>query len=238
MERPALALRRRFLPEHVRRDIRDHELLVALLEHELEPDSDCLDAGAHEGSVLAELVRIAPHGRHLAWEPLPEHAERLCERFPGVEVRAAALSDRAGERDFVHMLDNPGWSGFRARPVPGGSRARTLRVACERLDDALPAGIRPALLKIDVEGAELELLMGARETLRRHRPLVVFEHGRGSADHYGATPERLHRLLADELDYEIRGLDGDGPYDSRAFARLFESGERVNFAARAPRRRA
>lgn len=238
VERPALALRRRFLPGHVRRDIRDHELLVALLERELEADSDCLDAGAHDGSVLAELVRIAPRGRHMAWEPLPEHAERLRTRFPGVDVRPAALSDRAGEREFVHMLDNPGWSGFRARPVPGGSREQRLRVACERIDDALPPDIHPALLKVDVEGAELELLLGARETLSRHRPLVVFEHGRGSADHYGATPERLHGLLAGELGYEIGGLDGDGPYDSRAFARLFESGERVNFVARAPRRRA
>jgi FkbM family methyltransferase len=232
MESPALAVRRRFLPGHVRRDIRDHELLVALLERELEPASDCLDAGAHEGSVLAELVRLAPAGRHLAWEPLPEQARRLRERFPGVEVREAALSDRPGERDFAHVVDNPGWSGLRARPVPGGGRVQTLRVRCERLDDAVPSGAEPALLKVDVEGAELELLEGARATLRRHRPLVVFEHGRGSADHYGTTPQRIHGLLAGELGYSIEGLDGDGPYDARDLAAQFESGERVNFVAR------
>jgi hypothetical protein len=85
-------VRRRFLPAHIRADIRDTELLVALLEDVLEPASDCLDVGAHAGSVLAEMVRMAPEGRHVAWEPLPEFAARLREAHPGVEVREAALS--------------------------------------------------------------------------------------------------------------------------------------------------
>jgi Methyltransferase FkbM domain len=101
----------------------------------------------------------------------------------------------------------------------------------ERLDDALPEGVRPAFVKIDVEGAEQQMLRGAVETLRAHRPVIAFEHGLGSADHYGTTPEALHRLLAGELAYEIRGLDGDGPYDETRFAAIFADRERVNFAA-------
>src|SRR4029450_12115017 len=93
--RAARRLRRRFLPAHVRADIRDMELLVALMDEVLEADSDCLDVGAHAGSVLGELVRLAPEGRHVAWEPLPQFAERLRHAYPAVEVRAAALS---GER--------------------------------------------------------------------------------------------------------------------------------------------
>jgi hypothetical protein len=105
-------------------------------------------------------------------------------------------------------------------------------VSCERLDDVLPDGLSPAFLKIDVEGAEEEVLAGAAETLMRHRPLVAFEHGAGSAEYFGTTPERLHTLLCAELGYRIEGLDGDGPYDIRRFARIFASGERVNFVAR------
>jgi hypothetical protein len=45
-------VRRRFLPAHVRADIRDTQLLVALMEKVLEPDSDCLDVGAHAGAIL------------------------------------------------------------------------------------------------------------------------------------------------------------------------------------------
>ena len=224
-------VRRRFLPAHIRADIRDTELLVALMERVLEPDSDCLDVGAPAGSVLAEMVRLAPRGRHVAWEPLPDFAEDLRRRFPDVEVRQAALSDAPGEREFAHVLADPGWSGFVARPAPGGEAVETLTVRVERLDDALPEGVRPAFVKIDVEGAEEQMLRGAVGTLREHRPVIAFEHGLGSADHYGTTPEALHRLLAGELGYEIKGLDGDGPYDEPRFREIFATKQRVNFAA-------
>jgi FkbM family methyltransferase len=225
-------VRRRFLPAHVRADIRDTELLVALMEGLLEPDSDCLDVGAHAGVFLREMVRLAPAGRHIAWEPLPELAARLRKAYPGTEVRQAALSDRPGEREFAHVLADPGWSGFVARPTPAGGAVETITVRAERLDDVLPAGVRPAFVKIDVEGAEEEVLRGGLETLSRHRPVIAFEHGAGSADHYGTTPEAIHRLLAGELGYAIHGVDGDGPYDERRFAEVFASGERVNFVAR------
>jgi FkbM family methyltransferase len=228
----ARRLRRRFLPAHVRADIRDTELVVALMEEVVQTDSDCLDVGAHEGSVLAELVRLAPDGRHVAWEPLPEFAERLRRAYPDVEVREAALSDEAGRREFAHVLAEPGWSGLVARPTPGGGRVETIVVETERLDDALPEGVRPAFVKIDVEGAEERVLRGALETLRRHRPVIAFEHGSGSADHHGSGPHAVHRLLVGELGYGIFGLDGDGHYDEPRFAEIFARGERVNFVAR------
>lgn len=228
---PLRRLRRRFLPRHLRADIRDQELLAELLEATLEPESDCLDVGAHEGAVLAHMVRLAPRGRHVAWEPLPLLAQRLRAGYPNVDVRQAALSDRAGEREFAHVVDDPGWSGFLARPSPAGGPVETISVRCERLDDALPDELRPAFVKIDVEGAELQVLRGAAETLRRHRPLVAFEHGFGSADHYGTAPQDVHDLLSG-LGYEVAGLDGDGPYSRERFAELFASGERVNFLAR------
>jgi FkbM family methyltransferase len=222
----------RLRPAHVRADIRDNERLVSVLEEMLEPSSDCVDVGAHEGKVLREMVRLAPNGRHVAWEPLPAFARRLRDEFPSVEVREAALSDRAGERAFAHMLDEPGWSGFVPRPTPAGSAVATITVRCERLDDVLPDGVRPALIKVDVEGAEEQVLLGAIDTLRRHRPVVVFEHGAGSADHYGTTPDGIHHLFTGRLGYRIFGLDSDGPYTADRFREVFTSGERVNFVAR------
>jgi FkbM family methyltransferase len=231
VERPARAARRMLLPAHVRADIRDHELLVALMERELREDSDCLDVGAHASSVLREIVRLAPRGRHVAWEPLPAFAARLRGEFPGVVVREAALTDEAGQRDLTHVIDEPGWSGLAARPTPGGGPTETLTVRCERLDDVLPDGVRPRFVKIDVEGAEALVLRGALATLRAHRPLIAFEHGRGSAEYHGTGPEDVHGLL-DELGYAIWGLDGNGPYGAQRFAAIFAAGERVNFVAR------
>jgi len=228
---PLRRLRRRLLPEHVRADIRDYELIVALMERILEPDSDCLDVGAHEGLFLRQMVRIAPRGRHVAWEPLPRFARRLSEDFPGVDVREAALASVPGEVDFQHAVDQPGWSGLRARPTSRGSRFETIRVRAERLDDALAAGVQPRFIKIDVEGAEEEVVLGGFQTFREHRPVIVFEFGADAARLYGTPPDRFHDMLNGALGLDVQGLDGAGPFRSREFARIVRAGERHNFIA-------
>jgi FkbM family methyltransferase len=228
---PLRAVKRRFEPAHVRRDRADHARLQSLLAEVLRPDSNALDVGCHEGAVLFEIVRLAPAGRHIAWEPLPDLCARTAARFPSVDVRCAALSDRAGEREFVHVTSLPGWSGFRVRPYPGEQRTETIRVRTERLDDALPEGLAPALVKIDVEGAELEVLRGGIETITRHRPVVVFEHGAGSADHYGTAPADVWELL-DAAGLRVSALDGAGPFTLAEFEDEFARAERVNFVAR------
>jgi FkbM family methyltransferase len=233
LEPRAAALKRAFEPAHTTQDRRDHEALATIFAAALAPDACCVDVGAHTGDVLAEMVRIAPRGRHIGFEPLPELATALRRRLPGVEVREVALSDAPGSAPFVHVLDRPGWSGFKARPTPDGEapRTETIEVAVERLDDALPDGYAPTLVKLDVEGAELAVLQGARATLAAHHPLLVFEHGLGSADHYGTGPGDVHDLLSG-LAYRIFDLQGRGPYDRAAFIHTFYTAARVNFLAR------
>src|SRR5688572_29459945 len=80
-----------------RRDRKDASHLRCLLAWTLKEDSNCVDIGSYRGEVLAEIVRLAPRGRHIAFEPLPAQAERLRAAFPGVEVRNAAVSDKTGE---------------------------------------------------------------------------------------------------------------------------------------------
>ena len=79
-------------------DHRDELLMRRLIAWNLYPDSSCVDVGAHQGAVLGEILRAAPQGRHIAYEPLPHLAEKLSQDFPQVEVRNAALADRAGPR--------------------------------------------------------------------------------------------------------------------------------------------
>jgi FkbM family methyltransferase len=229
---PVRAFRRRFEPAHVRRDRADRAQLQRLIAEVLHEDSGAIDVGCHDGGVLADIVRAAPRGWHLAFEPLPGPCARAAERFPAVDVRCAALSDRAGEREFVHVTTLPGWSGFRARPYPGRQRSETISVRVERLDDVLPAGCVPALIKVDVEGAELEVLRGGLQTIVRHRPVIAFEHGLGSADHYGTTPADVWELLAQTAGLRIFGSDGAGPFSLPEFEAQFARAERVNFVAR------
>jgi FkbM family methyltransferase len=205
--------------ERNRRDNRHTRLLTAFTLHE---DSNCVDIGANRGGILKEFIRAAPRGRHVAFEPLPDLAAALRSRFPGVDVRECALSDRpAGEATFTHVPAIDGLSGFRRRSYPPGTRTREITVATDSLDRALAEDYVPALIKLDVEGAELEVLRGALNTLRTHMPTLVFEHGVGGADHYGTSPDDVHDLLSG-VGYRIFDIDGGGPYTRCGFAALFE----------------
>lgn len=205
----------------MRRDLHDHRALPLVFALALRPDSSTIDIGAHRGAVLADLVRLAPQGSHIAYEPIPELCAALADEFPKVDVRQAALSNVAGESTFTHVVSAPGLSGLRQRDLPGRQETQTLTVRTERLDDALPEGFVPALIKVDVEGAELAVLRGAADTLRRHRPVVVFEHGAGAAEHYEGDSGDLHDLLASHAGLRIFDLAGDGPLDRATFAGLF-----------------
>ncbi|GAC1439709.1 MAG: hypothetical protein NVSMB51_17970 [Solirubrobacteraceae bacterium] len=226
------AVWRAFEPPHATQDRRDNEHLRAMLAALLAADANCIDIGAHEGSVLADIVRLAPHGRHVAFEPLPVQHADLVRRFPGVEVRRAALSDHAGEAPFVHPLGLPGWSGLRATAYPGAPQIEVLTVVLERLDDVLPPDFAPDFIKLDANGAELQVLMGARRTLLEHRPAIAFEHGLGAADRYGTRPEQIFDLLVGDAGLRIFDLDGNGPYTPERFTAAFERHEHVNFLAR------
>jgi FkbM family methyltransferase len=219
-------------PAAIRRNRRDDENLRVLIAAVLERDSCCVDVGANVGTVLADMVAVAPDGRHIAYEPLPDLCRELAARFPAVDVRNAALSDRAGQATFSRVRRAPSQSGFRAVGAEG-SDVDELTVRVERLDDSLPDGSVPTLIKIDVEGAEEQVLRGALDTIRRHRPVVAFEHG-NSAAAYGTRPDDVYRLLCDEAGMRIFDMDGAGPYTLERFRAVASppAATRWNFFAR------
>ncbi|MEA2171210.1 MAG: hypothetical protein QOF76_4510 [Solirubrobacteraceae bacterium] len=195
-----------------RRTAQDEVALRAVLAAVLRPDSVAVDVGANVGTVLAAIVAVAPAGRHVAFEPIPALAAGLRSRWPAVDVRAAACSDVAGRAEFTVAATDT-LSRLGAHP---GER---IEVDVVRLDDALD-GVAPALIKIDVEGAEVAVVRGAQRVLREHRPVVVFEHSLGGADSYGTTSEELWDLL-DGCGLRVFDLQGAGPFDRAAFAAQF-----------------
>jgi FkbM family methyltransferase len=218
-------------PAWARRAYQDELNMRLLLAFSLAADSNCIDVGSNDGRFLSEMVRIAPFGHHIAYEPLPPFFAKLTKDFPGVDVRGAALSNVNRTSEFTYVKNLPAYSGFRRRRYPTKPTIEKITVQTERLDDHLPQDYVPALIKIDVEGAEQLVIEGAMETLRRHRPIVLFEHGTGASDYYGTGPSNIYKLLCDVAALRIFDLDGYGPYSLHQLEAVYRRNDRWNFVA-------
>jgi FkbM family methyltransferase len=210
------------------RDRRDHEAMRILFAGALAPDSNCVDVGCWRGTVLSEMLRCAPEGKHIAYEPIPEFCEVTTARFPQVDVRQAAVSSQPGESTFVYLPDRPGYSHLLREAEAAEPPAELIRVRVQTLDSALPDDYTPALIKIDVEGAELDVLKGARATLAMFRPIVVFEHGAGHQD----DSAELFELLSHRIGLRVYDIDGNGPMGRQRFLDVVGQGRVWNFVAR------
>ncbi len=205
--------------------------LRLLLSFTLAENANCIDVGVYRGKVLAEMVRVAPHGKHIAYEPQPGKYKELVERFPTVDIRQTALSNQNGEATFNLVKNIQGYSGLREVSYPREAQIEKLTVRTEKLDDSLPEGYIPTLIKIDVEGAEGLVLEGALKTITQHKPIIVFEHGKAAAEHYDTGPRRIYELLHNEVGLRIFDMDGNGPYSLAEFEDTCARDERWDYVA-------
>src|SRR5688572_5217862 len=204
------------------RNARYDALTTDIIKRVLGPRSNAIDVGCFRGKLLQEIVSQAPLGQHVAFEPNPALAAALRERFPGVTVHQVAVADEPGTSQFHVLTQMPAQSGLLMRPIEGESDVEVIEVAVETIDRMQPDDWPVDLIKIDVEGAEVNVLGGAVETLRRWRPVVVFEHGVTTSRPYGTSPEMLFDLLAScHLDVWLLDdwLDGKAPFTRAGFLR-------------------
>jgi FkbM family methyltransferase len=165
----------------------------------LHKSANCIDVGCHVGSILVRMIDLAPEGYHFAFEPLPDCFRLLWHRFgklPRVALSNVALSDVAGERKFQYVVSNPAYSGFLKRRYDRPyEEVVEVNVTSCRLDEVIPKDVPINFIKIDVEGAELEVLRGGVSLITQNSPTIVFEHGLGAADYYGTNPEDIYDFL-------------------------------------------
>jgi FkbM family methyltransferase len=140
------------------------------------------DVGANLGffSLLAAHISGLDAGRVYAFEAAPDNAEAIrvnaaLNAIANVEVLAVAVSDHAG-RGRLQVVDDQSWSKL----VDYGEHPfteRVIEVELVAIDDLVASGRLPPpdVVKIDVEGAELAVLRGMRETIERHRPAIICE---------------------------------------------------------------
>jgi len=159
---------------------RDDRPELAAIRAALPRDGTAVDVGANRGSYLYWLARWAPAGRVVAFEPQDELADYLRRVTAEQGWRHVTVEDKGvGERPGVLELHIPG-----GIVTPGASFSRRVaeREPCTdrtkqivTLDDYFAAGTPINVIKVDVEGLELQVFRGAERILRESAPLLVFE---------------------------------------------------------------
>lgn len=159
----------------------EHEL--ELMRHFIAEPGTVVEIGANNGSqsvALAQAAR-AVGGDLVVFEPQPFVFQNLCANLAlnaldNVTALPFACGAAAGtvsfERPDYTQVGNFG--GISMSHEAGGSR---VEVPCVKADDWL-TGREVKLLKIDVEGFELEALVGASSTIQASRPVIYLENDR------------------------------------------------------------
>jgi FkbM family methyltransferase len=202
----------------------------------LRRNSNCIDLGAHLGDILHHIINISPWGRHYAFEPLPQLAQKLTESFPQVIVHQAAVSDRSGESEFQFVENDPAYSGLRHRLYNRpDTKITPICVRVVTLDEMIPPNEKIAFIKIDIEGGEFHAMRGGMETIRRCKPVIVFEAGSRSTGLYGVKPDELYSLVEQDLEYDLstmeRSLQRKPPYNRAEFEENWNHGQEYYFIA-------
>ena len=158
---------------------REPEVIAALREH-LKPGDTFVDAGANIGffTILASKL-VGPGGKVIAVEMMPDTAAILhrhiarnaCDNVTVVENALARTSD-----EELRATVNDGRFGMAS--IVSGQGARSITVRTRTLDDILSDVGRVALMKMDLEGAELLALQGALSVLPKI-DAIVYEQLQG-----------------------------------------------------------
>jgi FkbM family methyltransferase len=206
-----------------------------------------VDAGANIGYMASVLgVRVGPKGRVICFEPNPEVFTSLREnvelwrkddRCGTFDLEQAALGKEQGEAR-LHMNDwfltNRGTSWI-SDQAENGKNARVIEVPLRALDQILDESATIGVMKMDVQGQELNVLQGTAGFLKRHAVRdIVFEEA-------SPYPAPTHEYLK-SLGYAVFGiaetfsgvrlvLNGQSPFDP-------EFGPLPNYLATADPKRA
>lgn len=172
--------------------------------------SVCLDLGGWRG-FFGGVMALAGAARVVIFEPLPANAaqiRKMIELNPGlpVELMEVAVSEADGEIEFCLMPETSMGKMAASSFQPGTTAGGRIKVRTVALDALVASGqlAAPAVIKIDVEGAELFVLRGARQLLAAHGPKLFMEihsHALG----------RDCRALLTELGYTVQTVEPGEP---------------------------
>lgn len=211
-------------------DVNGERFLAEMLKDQI---NRFVDVGANVGDWSYRLIEsVSPCAVGLLFEPSPPAVKHLRCRFgthPNLKILEFALSDRAGRTRFFQESS----FGETSSLVPGTSNANAVAIEVETvtLDEALEREGWPGadFVKIDAEGHDLNVMLGAESLLKRRAlRFVQFEYG-GAWARNGSTLGKAIGYLA-EFGYETRVVTPEGPMSYR-YGRFREFFRYCNFVA-------
>jgi FkbM family methyltransferase len=147
----------------------------AAFEELLRPGDTFWDVGAHVGffSLLASRL-VGPNGRVHAFEPIADNRRRLLTSLErngatNVTVHECAVSDTSDERILFAGTNSATWTLVERQEADG------IPIRCMTLDEFAASSPPPALVKIDAEGAELDVLGGGLALIAKQHPKLLVE---------------------------------------------------------------
>ena len=192
----------------------------------LRPGHTAIDIGANIGYVSAVMAQcVGPTGRVWSFEPVPSTFQllSLCPSLNGfshMTPRALALGASKGSVQIHFDPTVAGWASLYSDP--GTENWQSASVDIVTLDALVDAGeaTLPNLIKVDVEGHERDVFLGARNTIKRAEPNILFEFNTRSAKLAGWSLHEVASLLTQDVHYFFSLVLDDGrcqPIDTKSF---------------------
>ncbi|MEQ8247516.1 MAG: FkbM family methyltransferase [Alphaproteobacteria bacterium] len=178
----------------------------------IRPGAVVLDVGAHVGLfAMPAAIAAGKNGAVVAFEPAPRNVDLLrrhvrLNKLSNVEVVQTLLGDQVRRDVEFHVASrDSGLNSLADTPKLKGSRKIGLPMIS--LDAfCFDRGLKPNLIKMDIEGGELAALRGARNVLQRDRPLLLLSVHPWHLRQLGHSVEEVQDLLG-ELGYEVFDSD-------------------------------
>jgi FkbM family methyltransferase len=167
----------------IRHDHYEPKITAAFLKY-VDPDRDIIDVGANIGFFTIAGAKALRAGRLLAVEPTRHAFDRLRQNVEsnGVAERTILLNCLLSNETstvILHIVpDKEEYAsvGNLLHPSIVGKAHENYQVKSVRLDDLVEEhSLKPAVIKVDVEGAEGLVFSGAQRTLSEFRPVVISE---------------------------------------------------------------
>jgi FkbM family methyltransferase len=170
----------------------------------LNEDWTCIDVGANIGTFTVAMAEQCD--RVWAFEPSLPAFVALAVNTRGMHNVTPVYAALGAVRATVQMAIQPNAGAtFVATDPSAAVSAHPLLgpVLAVPLDDL---GLSPNFIKMDCEGFEPDVIMGAGGTLERCRPLIFCEINRGALARYGQTPDDIIKPLT-SMGYKLEFLD-------------------------------